>query len=89
MPVEMEDIYSRMKPEEIPWNTPDPPQALIELVENGPVQPCKAIDFGCGAGNYAIYLAKRCFEMTGIDISPTAVRIAKQNAAENCVDCEF
>ena len=55
--VEMDKIYRNMPLEEIPWNIETPPDALVELIESGKVKPCKTIDFGCGAGNYAIYLA--------------------------------
>ena len=54
---EMEKIYSETPPTEIPWNIESPPKTLVESLESGQIQPCKAIDLGCGAGNYAIYLA--------------------------------
>jgi SAM-dependent methyltransferase len=66
-----------------------PPELLVELVNSGKVQPCKVIDLGCGAGNYAIYLAGRGFEVTGVDCSPTAIRIAKENAEKKGVKCSF
>ena len=66
-----------------------PPELLVELVDSGKVHPCKAVDLGCGAGNYAIYLAGRGFEVTGIDFSPTAIRIARENAEKKTVKCNF
>ncbi len=80
MPVEMDRIYKNIPLEEIPWNIETPPDALVELVDSGKVKPCKTIDLGCGAGNYAIYLASRGFDVTGIDISPAAIKIARENA---------
>jgi cyclopropane fatty-acyl-phospholipid synthase-like methyltransferase len=59
------------------------------LVEGGSISPCKTIDLGCGAGNYAIYLASRGFDVTGVDISPTAIQIAKGNARKRGVTCTF
>jgi 2-polyprenyl-3-methyl-5-hydroxy-6-metoxy-1,4-benzoquinol methylase len=56
---QMDEIYSSLSPENIPWNRPKPPDALETLIESGKVTPCKAIDLGCGLGNYAIYLARR------------------------------
>jgi len=67
---QMEKIYSETPPTEIPWNIESPPNALVELVESRQVQPCKTIDMGCGAGNYAVYLAALGFDVTGVDISP-------------------
>ena len=85
----MDEIYKNMSLEEIPWNIETPPELLVELVDSGKVQPCKAVDLGCGAGNYAIYLAGRGFEVTGVDGSPTAIRIAKENAERKGVKCNF
>jgi SAM-dependent methyltransferase len=86
---EMNRIYRDTPLEEIPWNIETPPNALVELVESGKVKPCKTIDLGCGTGNYAIYLASIGFEVTGIDISPTAIKIAKENAKKKGVKCNF
>jgi 2-polyprenyl-3-methyl-5-hydroxy-6-metoxy-1,4-benzoquinol methylase len=87
--VEMDEIYRNVPMEEIPWNIETPPDALVGLVESGEIKPCKTIDLGCGAGNYAIYLASLGFDVTGIDISPTAINIAKENAKKMSVECNF
>jgi 2-polyprenyl-3-methyl-5-hydroxy-6-metoxy-1,4-benzoquinol methylase len=87
--IEIDEIYRNMNPEDIPWNIEAPPNALIELVERGKVKPCKTIDLGCGAGNYAIYLAGIGFDVTGIDISPAAIKIAKENAKKNGIKSNF
>jgi len=85
----MENIYRNLAPEDIPWNIETPPKALVELVESGRVNPCKTIDLGCGTGNYAIYLSGKGFEVTGIDISQTAVNIACENAKKKGIKCSF
>lgn len=87
--VEMDKIYRNMPLGEIPWNIETPPDALVELVESGKVKPCKTIDFGCGAGNYAIYLANIGFDVNGIDTSPSAIKTAKENAKKKRVKCNF
>ena len=86
---EMDNIYSDVPPEEIPWNMQTPPAALVRLVESREVKPCKTVDLGCGTGNYAIYLANRGFDVTGIDISPAAITIAEQNAKTKSIKCNF
>ena len=86
---QMEKIYSETPPEDIPWNIDAPPKALVDLVESGQVQPCKTIDIGCGAGNYAVYLASVGFDVTGVDISPSAIALAEANAKEEGVTCKF
>jgi len=85
----MDNIYRNMTPEEIPWNIETPPDVLVQLVESGEVKPYKAIDFGCGAGNYAIYLAGKGFDATGVDLSPTAIQMANENARKKGVSCHF
>jgi len=86
---EMEKIYGETPPEEIPWNMEAPPKALVDLIDTGQVQPCKALDMGCGAGNYAIYLAGLGFDVTGVDISPSAIALAEANAKRKEVTCRF
>ncbi len=87
--MDIDKLYKQMPPEEIPWNIEVPPQALVDLIDSGVVRPCKAIDFGCGAGNYSIYLAGRGFDVTGVDASPTAIKIAEENAKKKGVHCHF
>jgi SAM-dependent methyltransferase len=86
---EMERIYTEMSPADIPWNMEDPPRQLVDLVESRQVAPCRTIDVGCGAGNYAIYLAIRGFDVTGVDISPSAIALARTNAEKKGVNCRF
>lgn len=40
-------------------------------------------------GNYAIYLASRGFNVTGLDISPTAIKITKENSKKKGITCTF
>ena len=86
---QMDKIYSTIPPDKIPWNMEDPPEILRRIVETGKVRPCKAIELGCGAGNYVIYLAKNGFDVTGVDISESAIDMAKHSVSEKGVDCSF
>ena len=85
----MERIYRKTPLNEIPWNIDTPPNVLVGLVESGKVKPCKTIDLGCGTGNYSTYLASVGFDVTGIDNSPTAIKIAQENAKKKGVKCNF
>lgn len=85
----IDSIYKNTPLEQIPWNLETPPELLVELVDTGKVLPCKAVDLGCGAGNYAVYLAGRGFEATGVDFSPTAIKLAGENAKRKGVKCDF
>lgn len=48
-------------------------------------------DVCSGAGTNAVHLAKKGFDVTGIDISPTAIKYAKRRAREAGVSerCNF
>ena len=85
----IDSIYKNTPLEQVPWNTETPPELLVELLDTGKVLPCKAIDLGCGAGNYAVYLAGRGFEATGVDFSPTAIKLAREKAEKKGVKCDF
>jgi len=86
---DVDRIYQALPLDEIPWNSGTPPDALVELIREGKVRPCKAIDLGCGAGNYAIWLAGLGFDVTGVDSSLTAITIARKHAAERGARCRF
>ena len=73
----------------IPWARETPPDALVSLVVSGRVRPCRAVDLGCGAGVYAIWLAMQGFEVTGVDSSSAAIGIAREKAAKAGVSCRF
>lgn len=62
---------------------------LAGLVESGRIEPGRAVDLGCGTGREVVYLAGRGFEATGVDISPTAIAMARRAADAAGVDAEF
>ena len=86
---QMDTLYQELTIDRIPWNLEDPPALLVELVESQWVFPCEAADLGCGAGNYAVWLAAKGFQMTGVDISPKAVELAEHLARKKGVACRF
>ncbi|MBA4016791.1 MAG: hypothetical protein C0483_06365 [Pirellula sp.] len=64
-----------------PWDTGMVDPALRELVEAGCLKPCRAIEFGCGTGTNAVYLAQHGFAVTGVDYSQLAIEQARHKAA--------
>lgn len=54
-------------------------QAILLSVA-GP--PGTALDLGCGDGRDAIFLARHGFDVTAVDFSPTAIKMARRNVQE-------
>ena len=86
---QMDRIYRELTLDEIPWNAQNPPDALMDLIESGYIPPCDAVDLGCGTGNYAVWLSTKGFRMTGLDISPNAIEIARGLAKQKKAICRF
>jgi SAM-dependent methyltransferase len=51
----------------------------------GFVKGCRVLDYGCGQGEEAVYLAKMGAHVTAIDISPVGVRLTQERARLNGV----
>jgi 2-polyprenyl-3-methyl-5-hydroxy-6-metoxy-1,4-benzoquinol methylase len=49
----------------------------------------KALDLGTGTGTVALYLAKQGFEVTGYDMSSTAIELANKNAKSLGIEADF
>jgi 2-polyprenyl-3-methyl-5-hydroxy-6-metoxy-1,4-benzoquinol methylase len=49
----------------------------------GPVRGAKLLDYGCGAGEEATYLARMGAHVTAIDISPIGVHVTNERAKKN------
>ncbi len=86
---QMDKIYKDLPLEKIPWNVETPPEILQKTIQAIMTKGSKAMELGCGAGNYVIYFAKMGYEMTGVDISGNAIDIAKRSAASAGVTCRF
>ena len=61
--------------------------AMLELI--GDVKGKRVLDAGCGFGYYSILLARSGATVTGIDISEKMIELAKNNAQEASVECQF
>ncbi len=56
--------------------------ALLEAIFSTylPHPPASIVDLGCGTGNHALLLARRRYEVTGIDASAAMLRVARAKA---------
>lgn len=64
-----------------PWDTDRPVPMVVDAVE-GPdrMVPGRALDLGCGTGRNAIYLARRGWKVTGVDLVGHAIAVARRRA---------
>lgn len=76
-----DSIYRRGAP---PWETGRPAGELARVLREreGVIRAGRALELGCGTGADAIYLARRGFEVTAVDSSPTALDRARVRAEQ-------
>jgi SAM-dependent methyltransferase len=71
------------------WDTGLVAEDLRKVVEEGVVRPCRTAVLGCGSGTNALYLAEKGFDVTAIDVAPTALSIAQTKAKDAGVDVQW
>jgi methyl halide transferase len=62
------------------WDAGMPSGELRRVVEDGTIRACRVVELGCGSGTDAVYLAGRGFDVTAIDIAPSALSQAGEKA---------
>lgn len=74
-----------------PWVIDEPQPAVVALAEAGHTGYIRGrvLDVGCGTGEHTIYLTRLGHDVLGVDGAPTAVDIARRNAAERGVAARF
>jgi len=60
---------------------------LVRELELGPS--ARVLDVGCGPGRHAIELARRGFEVVGVDLSPSLIEAARERAGAAGVEVSF
>jgi SAM-dependent methyltransferase len=71
-----------------PWDNKAPKDTVVAWQTQGLVHG-DVLDIGCGLGDNAIYLAQHGFNVTGLDISPTALLTAEHRAKDAGVSVKF
>ncbi|MCI4061471.1 class I SAM-dependent methyltransferase [Micromonospora sp. R77] len=71
-----------------PWDIGGPQSAFVAAEEAGLIRGA-VLDPGCGTGEDALYLASKGYAVTGLDLAPTAVAIARRKAAARGLQATF
>lgn len=77
-----DQIYRDYPLESLGWELGKPRPVLVEFVKNGLIKKGEALDLCCGAGTNTVYLGENGFEVTGIDVSQTALEYARVKSAQ-------
>lgn len=64
-----------------PWSIGEPQPEIAALIEAGKFHG-DVLDAGCGEAATSLYLAERGFTTVGLDMSPTAIELARAEAAK-------
>lgn len=64
-----------------PWSIGEPQPEIVALIEAGKFHG-EVLDAGCGEAATSLYLAERGFTTVGLDQSPTAIELARAEAAK-------
>ncbi len=84
-----EHFKKRYESGDTPWDIGKPDFNLIQTVTAMAIEPCKALDIGCGTGDNSIWLSQKGFQVIGIDISEVAIQKAIEKASKADVKCTF
>jgi SAM-dependent methyltransferase len=73
----------------LPWDTGRPSTELQRVVTQSAIQPCRALEIGCGTGTNCVWLAQQGFTVTGVDVAPLAIEKATERAQAAGLPAEF
>ncbi|HSD24552.1 MAG TPA: class I SAM-dependent methyltransferase [Solirubrobacterales bacterium] len=71
------------------WESENAVSALVELFGRAEFRPRTVLELGCGDGVNAVFMATRGARVTAIDVSHTALEMARQKQREAGVEIEF
>lgn len=71
------------------WESENPVGALVELFDRPDFEPRTVLELGCGDGVNAVFMASRGCQVTAVDVSPTALDMARERQRETGVDVDW
>ena len=71
-----------------PWDIGRPQQAVVRLASEGGFAGA-VLDAGCGTGENALHVASLGLSVLGVDVAESALKIARQKAADRGIQVEF
>lgn len=83
-----EEMYRGFPAEKLPWESNKPSPWLVKFVHDG-VMRGKVLDVGCGAGTHSVWMAEQGLNVSGIDVSATAIMLARGLATGHEVNINF
>ncbi len=81
--------YQETKHECLPWFSPQLDSDFAEALASLGLHSGTALDIGCGSGTQAVALARKGFDVTATEVSPTALKAARELAEQNKVSIRF
>ena len=76
-----DELYRQVPSTALPWYNPDLDDDLARALTARGITSGRFLDVGTGPGTQAAALAQRGFAVTGTDVSPTAIALARQVVA--------
>ena len=78
----MNEWEKRYQEGETGWDRGDVSPSLYHWLDRGELKPCRIVVPGCGRGHEVLELARRGFDVTGIDIAPSAIAHMERHLAD-------
>jgi SAM-dependent methyltransferase len=71
------------------WESENAVGALVELFDQPEFGPRTVLELGCGNGVNAVFMASHGCRVTAVDVSPTAIEMAREKARTAGVEVDF
>lgn len=85
---EWEEMYRGFPVEKLPWESGKPSPLLVRFVQDRTIHG-KVLDIGCGAGTHAVWMAEQGLKVFGVDVSATAIMLARALATAHEANVDF